>query len=232
MGSLSKPFRLLIFDCDGVLVDSEPYSCAAWNVVMEEMFNVDIGTNYDPVLGKSDASNCAYFSTLYPAVETYLKENEQERLDIISQKKLEAYYRLARGKLKKFDGLDQVLSQAKSLSWPVVVGSSGTHEKIRWSLTQVALESSFDEITSTTDVKRGKPFPDLFQECARKQNIPSEESIVIEDSINGLIAGRDAGSFCIAITTTYPRDRLEPYADLVIDSFTELDLSKLSWGRV
>jgi len=228
----SGDFGLLIFDCDGVLVDSEKYSCGAWNVLLREMFNgLEVGSDYGPILGKSDRTAALWYGQNNPQIQEWLcpKDNllSEERLVELTKRKLETYYRIAENNLKTFPGLHNVVEQAKQLGWPVVVGSSGTHEKIRWSLKQVNILGLFDDITSAQDVARGKPFPDLFLEAARKSKISSHRSIVIEDSKTGLEAAKSAGSFAIAITTTYPREELEPLADLVIDSFLDLDLKQL-----
>jgi len=226
---MDSNFRLLIFDCDGVLVDSEKYSCGAWNHLLKDMFQIEVGTNYDVILGKSDHAAVLYYAGLNPVIKKWLTQdgNEEEKIRELSKRKLETYYKIANGNLKQFAGLRGVIKQARDLHWPIVVGSSGVHEKIRWNLKQVNLENEFDDITSSQDVKRGKPFPDLFLEAAKKMKIPAEESIVIEDSITGLQAAREAHCYAIGITTTYTRDKLLPYADLVIDSFAELDLKSL-----
>lgn len=64
-----NPFKLLIFDCDGVLVDSEPYSCGAWNHLLKEKFNLDVGTDYEKILGLSDASALKYYASLHPPIK-------------------------------------------------------------------------------------------------------------------------------------------------------------------
>jgi beta-phosphoglucomutase-like phosphatase (HAD superfamily) len=76
-------------------------------------------------------------------------------------------------------------------------------------------------------VARSKPAPDIFIKASAQLQLPPHECLVIEDAASGVKAAKTAGMKCIAITTTHTADQLQ-HADLVIDSFEELDFLKLS----
>mmetsp|Transcript_27353 Transcript_27353/g.68636 ORF Transcript_27353/g.68636 Transcript_27353/m.68636 type:complete len:87 (-) Transcript_27353:55-315(-) len=82
-------------------------------------------------------------------------------------------------------------------------------------------------VVSATSVARGKPFPDVYLEVMRRMGAESGRTMVIEDAVHGLRAAREAGAFAVGLTTSLPREYLEPHADLVIDSFEELDLAAI-----
>jgi len=213
--------KALILDCDGVIVDSEPFSCGAWNVVFTTRFNIDIGTNYDPILGKKIQDSVDYYLTKYDIPRS------QELITDLIQRKEQAYMELVRQNgLQPVVGVKECISQAKRLGWKVAVASSGSHEKIRFSLGQVDLLGAFDEIISGDDVRKGKPAPDLFLKSIAMVHAQPSDCVIVEDSVTGVTAAKKSGALTIGLVGTFPRHLLAE-ADLVIDHFHGLDLSKL-----
>ena len=214
--------RALILDCDGVIVDSEPFSCGAWNVVFSDKFNIDIGTNYDAILGKKIQDSVTHFLSKYNI------RSSDELIAELMQRKEQAYIDLVQQNgLQPVAGVKECISQAKHLGWKVAVASSGSHEKIRFSLGQVGLLDAFDEIISGDDVLKGKPAPDLFLKAIKMlQTVPSD-CVIVEDSMMGVTAAKISGAYTVGLVGTFPLHLLTD-ADLVIDQFHSLDLSKLT----
>ena len=213
-------FKALILDCDGVIVDSEKYSCGAWNVVFEKYYNIDIGTNYDDIIGFNTRDAVLYYRNKHK-----LTISEETILELGSFK-AQTYFDLVRGKLETIAGIEEIISQAHALDWPIIVASSGTIEKITFNLEEANLLDQFVGMVSSQEVERGKPFPDLFLEAAKRISFHPSECIVIEDSIPGIEGAKQSGAFTIAITTSFPREELL-MADLVIDHYSELKLASL-----
>ena len=213
-------FEALIFDCDGVIVDSEKYSCGAWNVLMKEEYNIDIGTNYDAILGKNGIYTAKYY------LEMNNLEHNPRLLEELSRKKEEVYYRIAGSNLKPVSGVQKVIEDAKKLRMKIAVASSGTLEKINFSLNEINLRDEFETIICADDVKKSKPAPDIFITAMKKLNVLPEKSIVIEDSISGITAAKLSGAFTIGITTSHLKETLKE-ADLIIDKFQDLELRSL-----
>ena len=208
-------FKALILDCDGVIVDSEPLSCGAWNVLMKERFGIEIDNNYDPILGATSKIASKYYLSKFNIPFTDIL------LDNLGEEKEQVYYRLAKGNLKTIPGIKQLIGRCKKLGWKIAVASSGNIEKVQFNLNQVSLENEFDALIYGDHVPKSKPAPDIFLKTIEKLKMQPSQCIIIEDSINGVIAGKTSGAFTIGITTTFSREDLIR-ADLVIDRFEEL----------
>jgi HAD superfamily hydrolase (TIGR01509 family) len=174
--------RLIIFDCDGVLVDSEP---VAMRVLLEtiaaEGVSIDPDTGFREFLGRSlktviDNLNAAYGINL---TETAL---EAMRANLYA-----AYAR----ELKPMAGLIDALGE---IEVPACVASSSQMERIRVSLTLTGLIDRFEPaIFSAAMVAHGKPAPDLFLHAATAMHTAPENCLVIEDSPAGILAAQRAG---------------------------------------
>jgi HAD superfamily hydrolase (TIGR01509 family) len=210
--------KSVIFDCDGVLVNSEPFSCQALNILFEKYFKIDIGVDYSEIIGKS----------LQDTFEYYFKKYEFENIDeklllTLYQEKDEVYMELAKDKLKQFPGISQFINHCITNDICIAVASSGTLEKIKFSLNETGLTKYFDIIISADQVENGKPSPDIFLYSAKKLNLDPKHCLVIEDSLSGIIAGNKAGMFTVAISNTFPREKLkEANPNLIVERVMEL----------
>ncbi|MFX1533783.1 MAG: HAD family hydrolase [Promethearchaeota archaeon] len=211
-----KPY--FIFDCDGLLVDSEKYSCNAWEPVLREL-GVDFPENFDyrPILGMTSESAILFFCEIF---NLDIKAIDSQK---IKQQKEQEYFKLASGNLHAFLGVKSLLKKLQTYNIPRIVASSGAKEKIIFSLKEAGLKQFFGDFVSADEVKQGKPNPDLFLKAAEKLKAPIRECIVFEDSPLGVQAGKRAGMFVIAVTNTVPANKLQE-ADLIIESFEQLIL--------
>ena len=205
----------LIFDCDGLLVDSEPLSCRALNVLFEKNFNIDIGTDYTDVLGKTVKDGILIyfkkFNLTYSNIEELLVEKD------------EIYKDLAAQKLKSFSGVEKFIKYVLEQNYDLAVASSGSLDKINFSLSVTSLLKNFSVITSSSEVLNGKPAPDIFLKTAKKLNLHPHRCIVFEDSIFGIEAAKKAEMTAIGITNSFTQDELiRAGADIAIESFMDL----------
>ena len=180
---------LVIFDCDGVLVDSELLSMRVLlEMTAEAGAVIDAEQGYESFLGKSLASVIEIVQRDYGvAVGPAALEKMRRRL-----------YALFRRELRAVPGLAEALS---GLTLPFCVASSSQMERIRLSLEVTGLAPFFgDRIFSASMVERGKPAPDLFLHAAREMHIEPGRCIVVEDSPVGVEAARRAGMRVFAFT--------------------------------
>ena len=204
---------LLIFDCDGVLVDSESLSCR-----IDAEFLTQIGIPYTAeeiarqFLGVS-------LKTMIARIEAErgcrLPDDFGERLNSILFARFET-------DLKPIEGVrDAILS----LPHPRCVASSSVPERIALSLRITGLSDLFDDIFSSTQVPRGKPAPDLFLHAASNMKARPEDCLVIEDSVAGVQAALAAGMRVIGFTGashTYPS-----HADRLTDAGAETVIARM-----
>ncbi len=216
----SANYKAIIFDCDGVLVDSEPHSCYAWNILFERKFGISIGKDYTPVLGKSGIDAARHYCKTHHISYTL------QDLHQLSEEKEQIYYELAQGSLQPQPGIKILLSKVLKLKFKIAVASSGTIEKIHFNLHTTGLEPFFSIIIDASQVTQGKPEPEIFLKAASALKIPISNCIVIEDSLSGIKAAKRSGAFTIALAGTFPVEKLKE-ADMVILGFSELNLQDL-----
>jgi HAD superfamily hydrolase (TIGR01509 family) len=179
---LSAPVSLIIFDCDGVLVDSEPL---AMRVLLEtiaaEGVEITPDTGFREFLGRSLSTVVANLNAAYGLhlTEAALKRMRANLYDLYARE------------LKPMAGLIDALSE---ITVPVCVASSSNMERIRISLSLTGLIERFDPaIFSAASVAHGKPAPDLFLHAAAAMQVSPEACLVIEDSPAGIVAAQRAG---------------------------------------
>jgi HAD superfamily hydrolase (TIGR01509 family) len=198
---VTSRFELVIFDCDGVLVDSERLSIRVDAVYLEQIgWPMAESEIVERFVGKSDADMRA-------AIEAHLGGPVPAEID-------EAFERLYRetfeNELEAVDGIEAVLEALAAAGTPVCVASSGTHAKIRRSLMKTGLARFFgDRLYSAMDVPNGKPAPDLFLHAAATLGVEPARCAVVEDSAPGVVAALAAGmrAFAYAGGVT-PAERL------------------------
>ena len=176
------PIDLIIFDCDGVLVDSEVISC---RVHAEELtragYAITADQVFDRFLGRSSTESNR-------EVEAELGRKLPDGFDAMLKRTVIA--ELA----NSVEGLPHIADALTRISQKICVASSGIPDKIRTSLTRANIYDRFaPHIFSAIQVKRGKPEPDLFLFAAEQMGTAPERCVVIEDSIPGIIGARAAG---------------------------------------
>ncbi|QQO14652.1 HAD family hydrolase [Bradyrhizobium diazoefficiens] len=176
------PIDLIIFDCDGVLVDSEVISCRAHaNVLTRHGYPITSEQVFARFLGRSRRQANA-------EIETELGRKLPEAYHGDLQDEL---HRSFEADLEAIRGIHDVLDV---VTQAVCVASSGSHQRMQVSLGSTGLyERLAPNIFSASQVTNGKPAPDLFLFAAREMGVPPERCVVIEDSLAGIAGARAAG---------------------------------------
>jgi HAD superfamily hydrolase (TIGR01509 family) len=185
----ARPFDLVIFDCDGVLVDSERLSIGldvqllarlGWPLTEAEVIQ--------RFVGRTDAAMRA-------EIEAHLGRDVGPEWAAFG----EEYVRLFAAELRPVDGVIDAVDAIQASGLSTCVASSGGHAKIRRNLATTGLLARFDgRIFSGDDVEHGKPEPDLFLHAAKVMGVPPVRCAVVEDSGHGVAAARAAGMWAFA----------------------------------
>ena len=180
---------LIIFDCDGVLVDSEPISVRITTQMLQESgLSVDAEFVYRNMLGHSIASSS---QMLRETMDFTLDDHFRHQLNSALMKAFSA-------ELQPIPFIHEAIGVIGS---PICVASSSPPERIRHSLAVAGFQNVFDNaIFSATQVKNGKPAPDLLLFAAEKFDVPPGRCLVIEDSPPGIMAAKAAGMTALAFT--------------------------------
>jgi HAD superfamily hydrolase (TIGR01509 family) len=201
---------LVIFDNDGVLVDTEPIA----NQVLADLLT---GYGWPTTV---DDSVATYLGTTLGYVREYVEPQLGRSLPADFEDSYhERLFARIETELTAVPGVREALDQ---LDLPACVASSGAHPRIERTLTKVGLYDRFaGRIYSADDVARGKPFPDLFLYAAEQQSVAPDRCVVIEDSPYGVAAGKAAGMTVIGYAGMTPAARLAD-ADVIITAMSDL----------
>ncbi|WP_137988679.1 HAD family hydrolase [Streptomyces vilmorinianum] len=194
-------YELVVFDNDGVLVDSEPISNTILAGYLTELGHP---TSYEDSLRD-------YMGAAIHRVHDLIGERTGERLPADFDEAFHArVFAAFERELEAVAGVRDVLKQLVDDDIPYCVASSGSHERIRVGHRTTGLDSWFrdENIFSAEDVGRGKPAPDLFLHAAARMGVAPERCVVVEDSRLGVQAALAAGMDVYGFTAMTPRERL------------------------
>jgi beta-phosphoglucomutase len=212
--------KAVLFDMDGVLLDSEDFICRAGvEMFREKGYEVDpadfhefTGMGENRYLGGVAEKNCIPFNLERDKARTY-----------------EIYGELVRGRLEPFPGVREFISLCLDRKLKIALASSADPAKIRINLKEIGIpEETFHAVVSGLDIEHRKPAPDIFLKAAEKLVVDPAQCLVIEDAVSGVAAGRAAGARVLALTTTFPRDELAE-ADWIVPSLSAAGEEIFSW---
>ena len=197
---MNNCIHALVFDCDGVVVDSNRLHVETWR----ETAAAHGYPMADPEhIGKCGLRTIAVIRDLlrWPV-------DEEEAVRLGEEK--ESRYRecIRAGGIEPIAGVRETLEKAAALGLPCALGSSAPRENARLCLESLGLVPFFKAVVTGEDVERGKPHPDIFLAAARKLGVPPEECLVIEDAPAGVEAAHRAGMRAIALLTSHTPEEL------------------------
>lgn len=212
---ISRFIDAVIFDLDGVILDSEPLHVQASNAALNE-FGVKLTIEQNaPFMGLNERD---YWQKL---IEYFAIDALPEYL---ADRKKQAYIRiLLEEDLIAYPDVVKFVNLCKDENLKLAIASSSSHQEIEIILKKLSLIEKFDVIVSSEDISRGKPSPDIFLLASEKLGVPPEKCLVIEDSVNGIKAAKDAGMKVIAYRAPIRSDK----ADLSVNDFNKLSLGQL-----
>ncbi len=211
-----KYMKAVIFDMDGVLVDSQPYHFKADIDTMAEYGVIKDQKFYESFAGTLTADRMRTLKEMFgldAPVEEMTIKRENMILDIMGKEDI-----------KPVLGIPEFLRSIKEKGLTTAVASSSDYKLINLILDRLKIAKYFDSVTSGSDVKRGKPSPDVFLLAAERIGIEPAECLVVEDSENGVKAAKAAGMKALGyINPTSGKQDLS-LADFITDDFKKISI--------
>lgn len=194
----SRPgtIRAVIFDMDGVLVDSEPFGFEALRRVMTRHGLPYSEEENAEFLGRTTLDSCRILKARHgfaASAETLADWYVEHMLE-----------QIGRGPIP-MAGVPEVLRQVRAAGYRMALASSAEVRVIEANLVALAIRPLFEAVVSGTQVARGKPAPDVFLAAAERLGAPPATCLVVEDSRNGLLAAKAAGMRCAVVPCAHTR---------------------------
>ena len=211
---IKDQIKAIIFDMDGVIVDSEPLHKESFLQVWKELgYGNKHGINFSDFYGTSDRTVWKAF------IHKHKPKMHIDELILLHKQRL---IKLLSDKKPIFDGVLPLIQHLASYC-PIGLASGSVHHVIDEILKMDELRQYFRCIVSSEDVCLPKPSPEIFLLASKKLNVEPKYCCVIEDTINGVKAGKAAGMTVVAITNTFSIDQLSKSgADLVCQNYIEI----------
>ena len=208
----------VLFDMDGVIIDSNPYHKDAWMAFCRR---------YQVELREEDVPRYIYGKTNKTAlVDVFQREFSPEESFRMSEEKEAIYRELHRPDINLIKGLPALLEEFRQHQVPLAVCTNAPVANLDFMLEETGIRPYFQVLIDASKVSKGKPDPEIYLKAAQLLGIAPERCIVMEDSTVGVEAGLRAGMKVVGITTTHSRQELA-HTHLVIDDFDELSVDKL-----
>ena len=214
--------KAIIFDFDGVIVDTEPIHLRAFKKILRnEGIELDDALYYSKYLAYDDKTFFRQSMIDFGITKT------GSEIDDLVKKKSEIIEDLLEDDLELFPGVLQFI-QKSAKNYQLAIGSGALRKEIEFILEKFKINDIFRLIVSANEVQKCKPDPEVYLKVLELLNksdqsnfITPGECLVIEDSVYGIRAAKKAGMVCAAITNSYEKDKLDD-ADIVLDNILEL----------
>lgn len=203
----------ILFDMDGVLVDSEEYIFEAAKLMFAEH---GVNVKLEDALPFVGTGENHYISGI-GEFNGFTVDIERDKARTYA-----IYEQITKAKLQTLPGVRAFIDHCKIKGLKIAVASSADRIKIEINLREIGLESSlFDAVISGEDVELKKPFPDIYLLAAKQIGVEPKACLVVEDAISGITAGKAAGCKCLALTTSFPAEMLN-HADWICKDLSEV----------
>ena len=208
------PGKAVIFDMDGVLIDSEP-AYLEMNKRLFSDFGIEMDEeDYKALVGLPSIPMWTMLKKKYDL------KNEVNDFLIIEKKRM---HEILDSDIisKPVEGVTELLGTLREKNFKLSIASSSAKENVNFIISKLNLTGFFDFVISGEEVKNGKPSPDIFLAVCGKFKISPDKCYVIEDSANGIMAARTAGMNCIGFTNNDSNSQDLSGSDFVIKNFSK-----------
>lgn len=211
--------KAIIFDVDGVLVDSYRAHLESWQMLAREAGVTFTEEDFARTFGRTSRDIL---------LECFDAKLDDAALRALDDRKEALYREIVADDFPAMPGAAELIRALDHDGWSIAAGSSGPPENVELCLAQLGVRAAFDAVITGRDVTRGKPDPQVFQLAAQRMNAPAHRCIVVEDAPAGLEAARRAGMHRVGFVSTGRTEQELLDADLCIKSFDEISADQLA----
>ena len=211
--------KAVIFDMDGVLIDSEPF-----HLVVNEKIFANLGINLD------EDEYQTFIGTTHNDMWTTIKERynlPQSVPELVDMQVSGNINYIKSEEIEAIEGVPDLLSEIAFENIKIGIASSSPTEVIELVINKLRISNYFSAIVGGEELKKGKPAPDIFLQAAKLLNSEPADCIVIEDSENGVLAAKAAGMKCVGFKNPNTGNQDLKKANLIVENYGSLKVSIL-----
>ena len=210
----------VLFDMDGVLVDSEELIFLAAREMFREHGISVVKEDFKPYIGTGENSYLGNVAKKYGFPMDIPRDKART---------YEIYAEMAPQKLKLLPGVISFIEKCKNKNLRLAVATSADETKMTVNLKAVGLDTGvFDATVNGLEVLHKKPHPEIYLKAAEKLNLEPSACLVVEDAVNGVESAKTSGAKCLAVTNSFSANELVK-ADWIVNNLSEISEDVLSW---
>jgi len=208
----------VIFDMDGVIIDSNPFHKISLRLFCEK---------YGFHLSDEELVKKIYGRTNKEWIANLFGNLSKEELSRYGEEKESLFREVFKNDIRALDGLPEFLASLKQNNIPIAIGTSAPRSNVDFVLEHTSLGEYFSVILDESDVEHGKPNPEIYLKVAARLGYEPSRCIVFEDSLSGVESARRAGAKVVGVATTHSVEELS-HTDFIIRNFKDLNPAQLS----
>lgn len=214
------PLNAVLFDMDGVIVDTEPLHRKAYFKMFDDL-GIEVPEElYTTFTGSSTKKVC---NTL---IEKFALQHSHEELAAIKRSYFKHYFDTDTD-FELLPGVKKIIENYYENGLKLILASSAHMNTINWVFEKFELEKYFLGKISGADLQESKPHPEIFITAAEMAGEAKENCMVIEDSTNGIEAAYSAGIFCVAYQSAHSSNQVYDKASLLVSDFSDIEFEKI-----
>lgn len=200
-------YKAVLFDMDGVIVDSEPLHVAAFQATLKRYgHDLTDGQYKQHFADKTDEAGFAHYFEFI---------NETVHMPTIMDEKAKAYLELAADQLVPYPGVIELIQEQAERNMPLALVTGSLRAEAEATLTAFNIAALFSVIVAAEDIAHSKPSPEGYVKAAKALGVDPADCVVIEDAPSGVKAAKAAGIRCLAVTTTHTKDELREASEVI-----------------